>query len=562
MYRLLVILPVLALLGLLSSCGTSEKDRMTEELKTFIKKFESEVIPLNKQAALAYFDATLSGKEEDYTKAADLEVQLSKVFARKKDFETLKRIREANVIADPILRRQLEVLYLSYIEKQIDESRLEEMIRLQNENEKKFSTFRAEVNGKKLTDNEIEDILRTSTDNKELEAAWTASKEIGSIVAEDILRLVRMRNEAAKNLGFANYHAMKLELGEQDPEQIEALFDELDELTGATFAQLKSDMDEKLAKRCKVAVEDLMPWHYQNRYFQEAPKIYDVDLDVLYKDKDIVALTKQYFAGLNLPIDDLVERSDLFEKEGKYQHAYCTDIDREGDVRVVCNIKPTYGWMNTTLHEFGHAVYDKFSDRSVPWVLREPAHTFTTEAIAMLFGRLASNPAWLVQVAGVPADKAEQAADVMFQSLRLEQLVFSRWAQVMYRFEKAMYENPEQDLNTLWWQLVEKYQMIRKPAGRNKPDWASKIHVALYPAYYHNYLMGELLASQLHAHICKDILKSDNPRREAYVGRTEVGTWLADHIFKPGSTLLWNDMIENATGEKLTAKYYAEQFVN
>jgi peptidyl-dipeptidase A len=562
MYRLRVILPVLAMLGLLSSCGPSEKDRMTEELKTFIKNFEAEVMPLNKQAALAYFDATLSGKEEDYTKAADLEVQLSKVFARKKDFETLKRIREANVIADPILRRQLEVLYLSYIEKQIDESRLEEMIRLQNENEKKFSTFRAEVDGKKLTDNEIEDILRTSTDSKQLEAAWTASKEIGSIVAEDILRLVRMRNEAAKNLGFANYHAMKLELGEQDPEQIEKLFDELDELTAGAFAQLKADMDTKLATRCKVAVEDLMPWHYQNRYFQEAPKIYEVDLDVFYKDKDIVALTKQYFAGLDLPIDDLVERSDLFEKEGKYQHAYCTDIDREGDVRVVCNIKPTYGWMNTTLHEYGHAVYDKFNDRSVPWVLREPAHTFTTEAIAMLFGRLASNPAWLVQVAGVTAERAEQAADVMFQSLRLEQLVFSRWAQVMYRFEKAMYEDPEQDLNALWWQLVEKYQMIRKPDGRDKPDWASKIHVALYPAYYHNYLMGELLASQLHARICADILKSDNPRREAYVGRTEVGTWLTDHIFKPGSTLLWNDMIENATGEKLTAKYYAEQFVN
>ena len=35
-----------------------------------------------------------------------------------------------------------------------------------------------------------------------------------------------------------------------------------------------------------------------------------------------------------------------------------------------------------------------------------------------------------------------------------------------------------------------------------------------------------------------------------------------DNVFKPGRTLLWNDMIENATGEKLTAKYYAAQFVN
>jgi peptidyl-dipeptidase A len=553
---------ILALLDLLSSFDTSEQDRMTEEFKAFVKKFEAKVIPLHKQAALAYFSATISGKEEDYSRAADFEVQLTRVFASKEDFETLKRIREANTLSDPMLRRQLDVLYLSYLEKQLEEGKLEEMIRLQNENEKKFSIFRAEVEGKKLTDNEIEEILRCSTNSIELEAAWIASKEIGSVVANDVLRLVRMRNEAAHELGFANYHTMKLELGEQNSAQIETLFDELDELTAAAFAQLKSDMDAKLAERYDVAVENLMPWHYQNRFFQEAPKIYDIDLDVFYKDKDIVALAKRYFAGLNMPIDDLVEHSDLFEKEGKYQHAYCTDIDRAGDVRVVCNIKPTYNWMDTTLHEYGHAVYDKFNDRSVPWVLREPAHTFTTEAIAMLFGRFASNPGWLEQVAGVPAGKAQQTADIMFQTLRLEQLVFSRWAQVMYRFEKALYENPDQDLNSLWWQLVEKYQLLRKPEGRDQPDWASKIHVALYPAYYHNYLMGELLASQLHAYICREILKSDNSCREAYVGRTEAGTWLIDNIFKPGRTLLWNDMIENATGEKLTAKYYAAQFVN
>ncbi|MCK7529636.1 MAG: hypothetical protein MZV63_00520 [Marinilabiliales bacterium] len=39
-------------------------------------------------------------------------------------------------------------------------------------------------------------------------------------------------------------------------------------------------------------------------------------------------------------------------------------------------------------------------------------------------------------------------------------------------------------------------RLLAKPEGRNMPDWATKIHVALYPCYYHNYLLGELLASQ------------------------------------------------------------------
>ena len=42
--------------------------------------------------------------------------------------------------------------------------------------------------------------------------------------------------------------------------------------------------------------------------------------------------------------------------------------------------------MNTQLHELGHAVYDKFLDYdTTPYILCEPAHTFTTEAIAMMF---------------------------------------------------------------------------------------------------------------------------------------------------------------------------------
>jgi peptidyl-dipeptidase A len=562
MHRLSIIVGVVVLAGMMTSCGTTEKEHMEKELKAFIADFEQTVRPLSKDAAIAYFDASISGKEADYQEAADLELLLSKVFADTEDFAKLKSIRDSRAVTDPLLARQLEVLYHSYLEKQIDEQKLEDMIRLQTENEKKFSTFRAEVNGKKYTDNEIEELLRNSTDNAELEAAWRASKDIGPVVAEDVLRLVNMRNEAARELGFPNYHAMQLELSEQDPEEIALLFDELDELTRGAFAELKKRMDAKLAARYGIDTEALMPWHYQNRFFQEAPKIYDTDLDVFYRDKDIAALATSYFAGLELPIDDLVEKSDLYEKEGKYQHAYCTDIDREGDVRVVCNIRPGYNWMNTTLHEYGHAVYDKFNDRSVPWVLREPAHTFCTEAIAMLFGRLASNPAWLQQVAGVPADEVNPVAGDMTAALRLEQLVFSRWAQVMYRFEKAMYEDPDRDLNSLWWELVERYQMIRKPEGRDAPDWATKIHVALYPAYYHNYLMGELLASQLHAKICRDVVPDANPAREVYADNPAVGRYLVDSVFKPGATMHWNDMIEKATGEKLTAKYYAKQFVN
>ena len=112
-------------------------------------------------------------------------------------------------------------------------------------------------------------------------------------------------------------------------------------------------------------------------------------------------------------------------------------------------------------------------------------------------------------------------------------LVFSRWAQVMYRFEKSMYENPDQDLNQLWWDMVEKYQMLTKPEGRNMPDWATKIHIALYPCYYHNYLLGELLASQLYTYITTNITKN-----QSFVGEKAVGDYLKEKGLHAGSQVL------------------------
>jgi len=541
--------------------GCLKKEDMTEEFKRFVKDYETKVVPLYTDANTAYFNATISGKEEDYKKAADLQVQLSKIYASKADFAKLKRFKDSNTIQDELLNRQLIKIYNAYASSQIDEKKLEEMIRLQNETEKKFSTFRANVNGKKITDNEVENTLKTSNDSKLLEATWSASKEVGGVINDNLIKLVKLRNEAARELGYKNYHEMSLKLSEQDPQEIENLLNELDNLTRDTFAKLKTDIDEHLAKKYNLPKEKLMPWHYENRFFQEAPKIYNVNLDSYYKDKDIVALTRNYYAGLGLPIDDMIAKSDLFEKEGKYQHAYCSNLNRGKDVCVVCNVKPNYNWMGTMLHEFGHAVYDYNIDSTLPWTLREPAHTFTTEAIAMMFGRMASNGQWLVDVVGITKEEKDKIADESFKSLRLEQLTFSRWVQVVYRFEKVMYENPDQDLNKLWWDLVEKYQMLKRPEGRNKPDYASKIHIALYPAYYHNYLMGELLASQYYTYIVKNVLHSEDLKNQSFVNKPEVGKYLLENIFKPGTKYYWNDMIEKATGEKLTAKYYAKQFV-
>ena len=311
------------------------------------------------------------------------------------------------------------------------------------------------------------------------------------------------------------------------------------------------------SKRYGIEKGELKPWHYHNLFFQEGPEIFDIGLDKIY-NKDILEITKKFYQELNLEVRDILERSDLYEKPGKFQHACCTDIDHDGDVRIVENIKNNESWMSTTLHELGHAVYDKYCDKVLPFLLKENAHIFVTEAIAILFERNSKNKAFIRRCGNIESEDVEKIEKEIRKQLKLDELVFLKWAQVVFHFERELYKNPGQDLNRLWWSLVKKYQLI--DFSRDKPDWASKIHLACYPVYYHNYVLGKILASQINHHISKDILKQDSKNPD--YSNSKIGDYLKEKIFIPGKKYRWDKLIEKALREPLNAKYFVEDFCN
>lgn len=534
---------------------------MEKELLNFIADYEHKAAELEKKFSIASFNASISGKEEDFELSSKYELELNKFYANKEMFESIKKFKQSNQINEPILQRYVELLYNRFASNQFDEQMLEKIQKISSKIEKKYSTFRATFNGKSITDNEIERILIESKNLDQLKSVWEASKQIGNEVADDVIELVKLRNESAKSLGFANYFEKSYSLNEQSVSEIEKLFDDLDELTKDEFFNIKNEMDRFLAHNLGINVEDLQPYHYKEKFFQHAPVINSFDLDKYFEDKNLVEITRSFYNGLGLNIDDLLEKSDLFEKEGKYQHAYCTSIDRAGDVRVLCNIKNNCRWMGTMLHEFGHAVYDKYISDLLPWELRTHVHIFATEAIAMFFGRLVFNADWLRYTLDLNEEEYKRVSDFSYKALKFDQLVFSRWVQVVFRFEKAMYENPNQNLNELWWRLVEKYQGLRKPFGRNNPDWAAKIHIALYPAYYHNYMLGELLASQLWFFIKDKVLKINDGDDSSLYNKKELGEYFINLFFSYGALYKWDELIKKATGEVLSPKYYAKQFI-
>jgi peptidyl-dipeptidase A len=440
-------------------------------------------------------------------------------------------------------RRALEQASLDMLANQIPEGDRAELVALQAKVEHAFSTVRGRVGDRELANNELERVLATSDDGAERRAAWEAGKQVGAVVADDVLALVELRNRVARERGHRDWFAFALATGDIDEPWLERMLDEVEAATREPFLAAKADLDARLAARFGVAPDELFPWHYGDLFFQRYDGDDEAGLDPLLEGTDTVALTVATYDGMGLETRHLLERSDLHPRPGKDQHAFCLDVDRHGDIRVLANLAPGEEWLDVMLHELGHAVYDDHIDRSLPWVLRRPPQALVTEAVALMLGRLRRDPEFLVGVLGADRAAAEALTGPSREVLRTGQLVFARWCLVVVRFERAMYSHPGRDLVGTWWDLVASLQGLRRPEGRTAPDWASKIHLAVAPVYYQSYLLGELLASQL------DLAVRDHAG--GFVGRREAGAFLAERVFAPGATRPWRDLVAAATGSPL-----------
>jgi peptidyl-dipeptidase A len=533
-----------------ASCGRD----IEMEFNTFVDAHVDTIEVLERDAALSWWDAAVSGSEDQYRRYAELRNDLDRVYAERGSFVFVSDVRASGKLKDPLMRRTADLLYLRYRGRQADPDLLERIAVLSAGIESRFNVFRPHVGGRTLAPGDVRRVLERSLDGDERRRVWEASKEVGPAVADDLLELARLRNESARQAGFEDYYVMSLELGEQDPAWIDALLTELDELTRGPFIELKRSIDAGIAERFGIGPGEIRPWHYADPFFQETPA---ADLPVLDGRLDrqaVIDLTARFYRSIGLPVDDILERSDLFEREGKCPHAFCTDIDRRGDIRILANVRGDRRWLETMLHECGHGAYDKYIGLDLPYLLRTYPHYAVTEAVAMFFGELVHDPAWLGRMLCLDPAQLAEMEPVLEAEARGRRLVFARWGLVMARFERELYRDPDQDLDRLWWDLVERFQDVRCPDGRSAPDWAAKIHIVSSPVYYHNYLLGEMIASQLRA----ALVGTEETGGGAY-GNLALGEFFRERLFRAGDTIPWTALVEQVTGEPLSAARFAAE---
>lgn len=519
-----------------------------------IQRIVGELRPLEREAREARWQAATHAVEENIEAAAEAERQLRLFFSQADVLEAIEAALERPELS-PLKRRQLRLLELDFRENQMPRATIRDLVDRSSEIEAEFFSFRAELDGEEVSNNELEEVFRTATDPSRRRAAWEASKQIGERVGDQIRELAARRNEAAREQGYRDYYDMRLQLQELDESRMFALLAGVAKRTEERWNELKGKLDRRLAHKFDISQDELRPWHYDDPFFQELPAVMSPDLDPIFQETDLAGIARRFFSGLGLPVEEVLERSDLFERKQKDQHAFCTDIDRKGDVRVLANLRGNERWMATLLHELGHAVYDLYIPSDLPYVLRKPPHTLSTEAVALLFDRLIRSPDWLTGAADVGLDELPEVDD--WSAVRsLERLIAVRWMLVMVHFERELFADPRaDDLPRMWWDLVEHYQGVQPPEGRTgHPDWAAKIHFGIAPVYYQNYLLGELLASQLR----------ETLTQEAGPGwhRSETaGRYLREEYFAPGARYRWDRLVRRATGEKLGAGAFTRELL-
>lgn len=494
---------------------------------------------------VTWWNASISGKAADYAKMERAELAVNRHYARTRPFEQARALAEDPSL-DPLTRRRLQRLRNAYHGMQAPSELLDRITAESTALAEKYSVFRGTYEGRERTDNEIEEVLRQSTDDQQVKGAWEARKQIGRAVADDVRRLAKLRNEAARAVGFPTFWHQQLTLDELAPVRLVETLEAVDSATVQPFTAMKAELDRHLSERFDLPVEMLRPWHYADPFFQETPEVFAPPADPFFTDKDVVEVAAQTYRDLGFTnIDSILARSDLYPKPGKNQHAYAVDIDHEGDVRTFLNVEPNSRWMGTLLHELGHTIYQDGIDRtSLAWDLRDDPQGFLNEGFAMFCEQPMFEPAWLAERAGIEPGEARRLAPQLLAQETSALLAFIRWCLTIVNFERLFYADPAQDLNRLWWDLVERYQQVPRPEGRDEPDWAAKIHVATSPVYYQKYLYGRLFSTQLTEEI--------NRRFGGwYPGGRASGAYIQDTLFAPGATYTWPELVQRVTGSAL-----------
>ena len=251
-----------------------------------------------------------------------------------------------------------------------------------------------------------------------------------------------------------------------------------------------------LAKRLGIAWEDFT-------FTDNALSYKDGSATPQGTPEEILAAGKKMYEELSPETRDFIhlmfdnELFDVLAKDGKAPGGYCTSLPDYQCPFIFSNFNGTSGDVDVLTHEAGHAFADFIASQTVavralscPTMEGAETHSMSMEFLTapwhhLFFGEL--------------TDKYEL-------SHAEDALLFIPYGCLVDHFQEEVYRHPEmtpEERNQKWLELEGRYRPYINfdglPFYGRGAGWQRQLHIYLYPFYYIDYCMAQVMSLQFYA---------------------------------------------------------------
>lgn len=521
--------------------GVQPKMSNDEKFIELREKISKDMEPLMSDAEAACWDFYTNSTEENMNKMNVAQDKSTEFFDNAEIYAELKEINKSGGVKDKKLQKQLRNLTSAFGDGIEYKAEMKAMNEKENEISQKLNSYQMTIDGKPISKAEIGKIMETEKNPEIRKKAADAKIKSGDLIADDLVELVKMRNDFAKKKGYDNYFDMKLkEDYDIEPEELDKLLDDVAKNTKDSNAKVMAGIKKDLSEAFNVKPEDLRSYHFGYLAGEDPEKIVN---DSIKTKEEVVEMSKKAYAGMGYDIDELPIKLDLFPRENKNTHGFSFPIKAGKDARILANLTDNVSSVDTLMHELGHSVFTVKTNPELPYMEQDTTSTMT-EAVAMMMGDM-------IRTEGLAKDKISPEVNEKFaKSLGKEESTFVGSSMAIIDFERNMYENPDQDLKKLWKDMGVKYK------GRSEKDeatneWATIPHFLSHPAYYQNYFRASLIKAQLYDGLTKKLGKLTENK--------DTAKYLDENVFQYGGSKTDDEILEKVTGKKLNADAFCKR---
>ncbi|HYK75546.1 MAG TPA: M2 family metallopeptidase, partial [Daejeonella sp.] len=296
--------------ALLSGCGNKKAQ---EDAQNFLDKYTSEYLPLFIASSEAQWRANTHIVEGDSTNAKAVQKAGEAYAAFTGSKENIGRAQELlkhkDQLTDLQVKQLEKILYLAADNPQTVANIVKERIKAENAQVEKLFGFDFKIDGRSITTNQIDDILRDETDlNKRLKA-WEASKEVGIGLKDGLENLRNLRNKTVQALGYKNFFDYQVSDYGLNSEEMMTLIRKINQELRPLYRELHTYARYELAKKYGVKeVPDYLPAQWlPNRWAQDWSsmiKVNGMNTDSVLKTKTAEWIVKDgegFYKSLGFP---------------------------------------------------------------------------------------------------------------------------------------------------------------------------------------------------------------------------------------------------------------------